>query len=659
MPNNYLKPQRPEILSPAGNKDMFLAALAAGADSIYCGLKHFSARMEADNFSIAELAALREAASAQGSRTYCAFNTLIKPGDLQAAGRLLDRLIRHVQPQALIFQDLALPGLARELGFQGELHLSTLANPGTLSGLPAIASLGVNRLVLPRELNIEEVQRLSEACPQGLDLEVFIHGALCYGVSGRCYWSSWLGGKSSLRGRCVQPCRRLYSAAPGTKRFFSCLDLSLDVLVKPLLEIPGVAAWKIEGRKKGPHYVFYTTKAYQLLRDHPADNQAKKQALDYLHQSLGRKTTHSNFLPQRPHNPIQPDQDTGSGLFISKLGKTATNRYFLRPRRDLLPGDLLRIGYQDLPGHQLTRIKKYIPKGSRYQLPRQDTTPAPGTPAFLIDRREPELRDLLQRRQQTLSEQPPIQPTASRFEPTPRPPASKARKRRIMRVFSDIPIGKLSAGDGLWLTPSLIRHLSKTLIPKLWFWLPPVIWPNEEAAWSRSIKAFTARGAKAFVLNAPWQIGLFPSLDRHEIWAGPFCNISNAYAVSQLQDMGFAGVFVSPELNREDFLSLPPSSPLPLGIVLAGSWPLCISRFPASEIQTAQPVTSPKNETSWVIKQGQNFLHFPNWNLDISAHKTALEQAGYALFATLHHKRPPTIPKAQRSSTFNWDLRLL
>ncbi len=651
--------QKPEILAPAGNKDMFLAALAAGANSIYCGLKHFSARMEAENFSIADLAALREAAAAQGSRTYCAFNTLIKPGDLQSAGRLLDRLVRDVQPEALIFQDLSLLGLARELGFQGELHLSTLANPGTLSGLQTIASLGINRLVLPRELNIEELRLLAGECPQGLDLEVFIHGALCYAVSGRCYWSSWLGGKSSLRGRCVQPCRRLYSAAPGTKRYFSCLDLSLDVLVKTLLEIPRVAAWKIEGRKKGPHYVFYTTKAYQLLRDHPTDSQAKKQARDFLRQSLGRKTSHSIFLPQRPHNPIQPDQDTGSGLFISKLGKTENNRFYIRPREDLLPDDLLRIGYQDLPGHHLTRIKKFIPKGNRYQLPKHNKTLVPGTAAFLIDRREPELRNLLLRLQKKLVEQPPIQPMASGFQPKSYTPASKFRKRRIIRVFSNIPIGKLSAGDGLWLTPSLIRNLNKTLVSKLWFWLPPVIWPKEEAAWKKSIKELTARGASAFVLNAPWQIGLFPSLETSEIWAGPFCNISNPYALSLLQDMGFAGAFVSPELNRDDFLSLPSISPLPLGIVLAGSWPLCISRFLASELQTAQPVTSPKKEVSWMLKQGQTYYHYPNWDLDLSAHRKELEQAGYALFANLYQKRPPKIPKAQRTSTFNWDLRLL
>jgi putative protease len=86
------------------------------------------------------------------------------------------------------------------------------------------------------------------SCPSGLELECFVHGALCYAVSGRCYWSSFLGGKSGLRGRCVQPCRRLYTHLGKTKRFFSCQDLSLDVLTKTLLDVPQVASWKIEGR---------------------------------------------------------------------------------------------------------------------------------------------------------------------------------------------------------------------------------------------------------------------------------------------------------------------------------------------------------------------------------------------------------------------------
>lgn len=650
---------KPEILAPAGNKDMFLSGLAAGADSIYCGLKHFSARMEAENFSIFDLAALRELAEKKGCRTYCAMNTLVKPGELQAAGRLLDRLVKQVRPQGLIVQDLGLIRLARELGFQGELHLSTLANPSTLTGLELISSLKISRLVLPRELNLDEIRLLAASCPETLDLEVFVHGALCYGVSGRCYWSSWLGGKSGLRGRCVQPCRRLYTSQTGTARLFSCLDLSLDILTKPLLEIPRIRGWKIEGRKKGPHYVFYTTKAYQLLRDHPEDSKAKKQALDLLDQSLGRTSTHSTFLPQKPHNPVQQDQDTGSGLFISKLGKTPKNLFYIRPRQEVLPGDLLRIGYQDLPGHQLTRIKQFVPKGSKLPIPSQGKGLVPGTPVFLIDRREQELKNLLHRLSLELSQIDPGATVSSGFHlPTPGA-GQKPGKGKSTRVYPDIPVGKLKTGDSIWLTPALARKLSKTLYPKLWFWLPPVLWPEEETTWKQLVSRLTFRGAKSFVTGSPWQISLFSESNGLQIWAGPFCNLSNHYAVSILKELGYSGSFVSPELEQEKLLDLPRTSPLPLGIVLKGAWPLCISRFLASGLQPGQIIKSPKQELSWVVKQGQNFLHFPNWELDLSAHKPELVQAGYSLLAHLLQNRPAKAPKPRRTSSFNWDLRLL
>ena len=252
----------PEILSPAGNKDAFLAALAAGADAVYCGLKSFSARMAAQNFTLEELIPLADLARAHGTRLYLTVNTLLKPEEVKPLAAQLDMVQRYVKPQALIIQDLAVADIAKQIGYAGEIHLSTLANvtmAGILKWLPK--TFGVQRVVLPRELSIEEVKMMAAACPQDLSLEIFIHGALCYGVSGRCYWSSFLGGKSGLRGRCVQPCRRRYQQGGQNNRLFACQDLSLDVLAKVLAGVPKIRAWKIEGRKKGPHYVYYSWSA--------------------------------------------------------------------------------------------------------------------------------------------------------------------------------------------------------------------------------------------------------------------------------------------------------------------------------------------------------------------------------------------------------------
>ena len=268
-----LKTPSPQILAPAGNKDSFLAAVAARADAIYCGLKLFSARMEAKNFTFEEFAALVELAHKKRISVFVAINSLLKSGDLSQAGQMLDLLQRMIKPDAVIIQDLALLSLVKQAGFCGEIHLSTLANVSFPQALNLIRQkLKVDRVVLPRELNIDELKTLARVCPPGLGLEVFVHGALCYSVSGRCYWSSYLGGKSSLRGRCVQPCRRQYAQNNRTQRYFSCRDLSVDVLTKVLLSLPQVRTWKIEGRKKGPHYVYYTVCG-------PGKKCSKKQAI--------------------------------------------------------------------------------------------------------------------------------------------------------------------------------------------------------------------------------------------------------------------------------------------------------------------------------------------------------------------------------------------
>ena len=197
--------RKPEILAPAGDTQSFLAAMAAGADAVYLGLKHFSARMQADNFGSAELSRMVELANENGRRIYVAFNTLVKPDDVPAAGRLIARLARDVKPHGLIIQDPGVLALARQAGYEGGLFLSTLANLTHPASLLAAKELGADRVILPRELSIDEVKQISAACPEGLDLEMFIHGALC-----------WCGPLLlvELYGREERPARALRAALP-------------------------------------------------------------------------------------------------------------------------------------------------------------------------------------------------------------------------------------------------------------------------------------------------------------------------------------------------------------------------------------------------------------------------------------------------------------
>lgn len=649
---------KPEILAPAGDRACFLAAIAAGADAVYLGLKHFSARMSAQNFSMAELSQLRRLANEKNVKIYIAMNVMAKPNDLESAGRLVDKLKKHVKPDALIIQDLGVAAVARQAGYLGEIHLSTLANVTHPAALALVhEKLGISRVILPRELSIDEIKACAKACPPKLSLEVFVHGALCYGVSGRCYWSSFLGGKSSLRGRCVQPCRRIYLQDQNKSRLFSCQDLSLDVLAKTLLQAPKVAGWKIEGRKKGPHYVYHVTKAYKILRDN-SGSEEKKEALKLLERSLGRPGTHYSFLPQRPFVPISSEKPTASGLAI---GKTTPDKkgFFLSCRENLMGGDVLRIGYEDEPWHQTILIRKRLAKGAR--LARSSSGPAPpaSTSVFLIDRREPELMRLLKNLEKNLEKFARPQISGSRFSLSmPKPYKSRARTQ-TMHVNRRLSKGRMS-GAGLWLEPDVLKSTPQKAAAQIWWWLPPVIWPDEEQRIARTIARARSKGARRFVVNAPWQIALFARAGKpNTIWAGPFINASNALFLEQLKKLGFSGAIVSPELAKEDFLSLPGQSPLPLGVVTEGLWPLCISRTLAKGVRHEQPIQSPKKEIMWVRKYGQNHWVFPGWPIDLSSEKKTLARAGYAFFIHLHEPWPRLVPSHRRTTNVNWNLKLL
>lgn len=660
MDNN--KKHKPLILAPAGNTASFFAAIAAGADAVYCGLKNFSARMEANNFSTEELSILTQFAHSKGVKVYITLNSILKPEDIQQAGNLLDKLKKYVKPDALIIADLAFIKLAKDVGFKGELHLSTLANMSQPEAISWSArNFGVKNIVVPRELNIDEIKKMAENCPDGIELETFVHGALCYGVSGRCYWSSFLGGKSGLRGRCVQPCRRMYTQKNQKKRYFSCQDLSLDVLAKVLLTIPEITTWKIEGRKKGPHYVYYAVKAYKMMRDHGTDPQMKRAAIGLLGQALGRTATHYNFLPQRPQNPVDTEKQTGSGLLLGTLKGTHKNQFFI-PRQALMRGDLLRIGYEDAGGHAIQKVYKSVPKKGRLHVKFDNKrAPASGSPVFLIDRREKELLDIIETCEAELDKFTPAKVSASQFKLNFTGSKTKKRGKKLAletRVQRN-PSRKIQKNDSLWLSEKTADLVPKKITSDCWWWLPPVIWPEDEQDFKKLVERILKKGAQNFVLNSPFQMTLFSNNNNLNIWAGPFCNQSNGFSISILAKSGFSGVIVSPELSKEDYMNLPAQSPVPLGIVLSGSWPLAVSRVLSDEIKPNVPFSSPKGETSWARKHGTDYWIFPDWITDITSKKEELIKAGYSFFIHMDETVPKEINLRKRPGKWNWDLKLL
>ena len=656
---------RPEILAPAGDTDSFLAAVAAGADAVYCGLKIFSARMEADNFSMEELARLSVFARSKGVKTYIAFNSLVKQSELEKAERIFRKIARYVACDALIIQDPALVAVSRKAGFKGELHLSTLGNCSFEVGLQSARKAGFSKVVLPRELTIDEIKQMAGGAPDGTGLEVFVHGALCYGVSGRCYWSSWFGGKSGLRGRCVQPCRRVYTQEEKAKRFFSCLDFSVDVLAKLLADVPGVSTWKIEGRKKGPHYVYYTTLGYRLLRDFITDPEQKKQALSYLEYAMGRPAVHYNFLSHRPFNPVSHDGNTGSGLFAGRIKNESAPCFITREA--LHKGDLIRVGYEDEPGHKVQRVTRSVPKKGKFYLNKSAKGKGrKGTAVFIVDRRDEVLAEKIGELSKVLEQYDPVEirPVKESKSDGKAPRMRKigqGRKTAVDLHLKRNPGKKVvfHSDIGLWLTPSNVRQLPAKVVKKIWWWLPPVLFPRGEAELLEALTTARNKGAVRFVANIPWQRALFDDVKKISLWAGPFCNAINSGTFHFLKKMGFAGCIVSPELDRESFISLPEQSPLPLGVVIFGNWPLAVSRIMPEELSEGRPFTSPMKEGAWVNRADGHVWVFPQWPLDLRPKKKELKEAGYSLFVSVSEPVPRMVQMKKRPGLWNWDLDLL
>ena len=244
-------PRRLELLAPAGDHACLEAALEAGADAVYLGLTALNARRRARNFSEDELATAVALAHGGGKRVYLTLNIDLAQDELVTAARMLE-VASRLGVDAIIARDPALLAMAPHYP-ELELHLSTQACIASSADVEAARALGVRRVVLARELTLAEIAAAS-AVP-GIETEVFVHGALCFAVSGRCLLSSWVGGKSGNRGQCTSPCRVPWSAdgqPVGTP--FSMHDLSLIAHLDDL-RAAGVHTLKVEGRMKNPAWV--------------------------------------------------------------------------------------------------------------------------------------------------------------------------------------------------------------------------------------------------------------------------------------------------------------------------------------------------------------------------------------------------------------------
>lgn len=294
---------KPELLAPVGNIESFYAALNAGADAIFLGLPDFNARGRASNFTrpLFQLAVLK--AHEKRVKVYATLNVLIKNREID---QLIDTLafLEAVKVDGVIIQDWGVYYIARKYFPRLVLHASTqMANHNSV-GVNFGASKGIVRTVLARELTMPELELITKKSKA--ELEVFIHGALCYSFSGMCMFSSYVGGQGANRGICKQSCRRVYQDGGEQHALFSLKDNEQIWNLQRLIEL-GIHSLKIEGRMKSADYVFQVCKAYREAIDHPKNVEKAAQMLEL---DMGREKT-AWFLGGKVKDGITDDPSIG------------------------------------------------------------------------------------------------------------------------------------------------------------------------------------------------------------------------------------------------------------------------------------------------------------------------------------------------------------
>lgn len=616
----------PEILAPAGNLASFAAAVDAGADAVYLGLKDFSARAYASNFSIADLARLVPLAHERNVKIFVAFNSILKEDDLLPAGRLLEAMA-PLKPDALIIQDLGLFYLIKKHFPEFEVHASTLMAVHNQPGLQALDSAGFDRAVLARELTLREIGQISRKANIGL--EVFIHGALCFSFSGLCLMSSFLGGKSSLRGACTQPCRRRYQSGKKSGYFFSMADLDSRPFI-PAIKKMNLAALKIEGRMKGAHHVSSVVKAYRLMLD--ASDQDAERAMDeagrLIASSLGRRGSSGFFSSPQPAEALEPHKAGTSGIFLGKVDRAAPEGYSLNLKADLKNGDRLRVQFKGSGEQKAFKLRQLSTEGKKAG------EVSAGMPAVIQTDFKISKGDLLFKVDTARGEKDALNlELAKAFKNMRAPKIKNAGKFKLHGPDNKQKQGGRSSGrkPELWyriakaedvLTMSPLRP-DKIILPltrsnvkrmarlhrkikpsssRLIVWaLPPLIFEQDLDEFKLDLNTLKKNDQNSFMIS---NIGHF-DLIRHLkagrgkpiIYADHRLNCLNTACEAQLKSMGAAGVTISIESDRHNLEKIfSRKSSIDRLVYLYGQPALFTSRLNPPGLKDNIPLISPRGE---------------------------------------------------------------
>jgi len=313
--------KKPELLSPAGSFPSLIAAIEAGADAVYFGLKEFNMRARAKNFKISDLPRISKLCKPRKIKKYLTLNTIIYNSELKD----LENLIKKTKPfiEAVICSDIAVMLLCRK--YKIPFHVSTQCSISNSETAKFYKKLGAERIVLARELNLKQIKEISKIIP----VEVFIHGAMCVSVSGRCLTSQFLFNESANRGRCLQPCRRSYTINDSEGNKLK-LENSYILSPKDLCTLPfienikkaNISAFKIEGRNREPEYVYTVTKVYRKAIDKKLSEKEILCLTDELKKVYNKGFSEGfyNKLPTSDDfSKVEHSSATQSKMFIGKI----------------------------------------------------------------------------------------------------------------------------------------------------------------------------------------------------------------------------------------------------------------------------------------------------------------------------------------------------
>ena len=354
--------KKPELLSPAGNFECLVAAIQGGADAVYLAGKHYGARNYAGNFTDDELVQAINYAHKYGVKIYVTINTLIYDSEIKSFLEYV-RFLAGINVDGVIVQDLGMMHLICQKFPNLEVHASTQMHIHNVEGLKFLKKLGVKRAVIARETSLNDIKKMVKC---GVDIEVFIHGALCVCYSGQCLMSSLIGGRSGNRGTCAQCCRQPYSLEHNgniiekNKYLLSTKDLNTLDNIGALIDA-GVASLKIEGRMKRAEYVYYVTSLYRMSIDSYVENQKvviKDEEIKSLKKLFNRGFTKGFIFNEKNNNFINDERPNHIGVEIGKVVGYHQNKATIKLIDELAIKDGIRIlGKEDI-GETVTNMFK-------------------------------------------------------------------------------------------------------------------------------------------------------------------------------------------------------------------------------------------------------------------------------------------------------------